>query len=107
MDPKIVLVALSGLENILKTGESEKKDDLNQYSVMIEECYGLDKIEFLQSHENMEIYHKAFKMVETYFGSDGDDSDARVNPQMTADQFQFNVNPQEPQIGANPGGFQF
>ena len=46
-------VALNGLENILRLGEQESKQDpeshgVNSYAVMIEECYGLDKIEFLQ-----------------------------------------------------------
>jgi len=105
MDAKIVLVALSGLENILKFGESEKpaaaaaagsEEATNPYAVLIEECYGLDKIEFLQSHENLEIYHKAFNVVETYFGGDdGEDADTKVEPQVAPDQqiFQFNPPP--------------
>ena len=57
MDAKIVQVALSGLENILRFGETDAKETgTNPYAVQIEECYGLDKIEFLQSHENLEIY---------------------------------------------------
>ena len=92
MDAKIVQVALSGLENILKygmllqfhgklvyfvkmrkwkkkccffLGEQESKESgTNPYAVQIEECYGLDKIEFLQSHENLDIYQKAFDIIE-------------------------------------------
>jgi hypothetical protein len=41
---------------------------------MIEECFGLDKIEYLQSHENIEIYQKAFHIIETYFGVDEDEN---------------------------------
>ena len=59
MDAKIVQVALSGLENILRFGEQEPKDtNTNYYANLVEECYGLDKIEFLQSHENLDIYRK-------------------------------------------------
>jgi len=94
MDPKVVLVALSGLENILKSAPSPSESHQpNPYADLIEECYGLDKIEFLQSHENLEIYKKAFKLVEMYFGSEDDgDSDAQVNPSVASDQqvFQFN-----------------
>ena len=34
---------------------------------------GLDKIEFLQSHENVDIYRRALRVIETYFGSQDDD----------------------------------
>ena len=50
MDSKIVQVALNGLENILRFGEQESKNTggPNPYAVIIEEVFGLDKIEFLQ-----------------------------------------------------------
>ena len=50
MDSKIVQVALNGLENILRFGEAESKNtgNSNPYAVVIEEVFGLDKIEFLQ-----------------------------------------------------------
>jgi len=75
-DAKIIQVALNGLDNILKLGaaESKRTNDANPYAVMIEECYGLDKIEYLQSHENIEIYQKAFHLIETYFGVDEEDN---------------------------------
>merc|ERR1712029_1016900 len=102
---------------ILRFGSVDGGAGTNPYAVQIEECYGLDKIEFLQSHENLDIYKKAFKVVETYFGSEGDgDSDAQVNPSVATDQqfFQFN-GPQpsansasQPQEGNVPGSvFQF
>lgn len=34
---------------------------------------GLDKIEFLQNHENQDIYQKAFDIIERYFGSEEED----------------------------------
>lgn len=42
MDPKIVQVALNGLENILRLGEQDAPmhNGLNPYAVLIEECYG-------------------------------------------------------------------
>ena len=95
MDSKIVQVALNGLENILRFGEQESKNSggSNPYAVIIEEVFGLDKIEFLQvrshhpnycswlisiilqSHENMEIYQKAFDIIERYFGTEEEDKD--------------------------------
>jgi len=110
MDAKIVQVALSGLENILKYGEQESKESgTNPYAVQIEECYGLDKIEFLQSHENLDIYQKAFDIIERYFGSEEDDARIAPNVDPDARHFEFNpaqqqqVAPQEPGTGT----FQF
>ncbi|KAG8142985.1 hypothetical protein E2320_000284 [Naja naja] len=103
MDSKIVQVALNGLENILRLGEQEAKQSgtgINPYCSLIEEAYGLDKIEFLQSHENQEIYQKAFDLYEHYFGIEDDDS--ALAPQVDEAQQQFIF--QEPE--APMDGFQ-
>lgn len=50
---------------------------------------GLDKIEFLQSHEMKDIYQKAFDIIEKYFGSE--EEDARVAPEQGSNQFHFNA----------------
>ncbi|NP_001171841.1 importin subunit alpha-7 [Saccoglossus kowalevskii] len=104
MDAKIVQVALSGLESILRLGDQDAKANggVNPYAVMVEECYGLDKIEFLQSHENQDIYQKAFDIIEHYFGSE--EEDAKIAPQVdqNAEQFQFGGQENVPM-----GGFQF
>ena len=57
MDSKIVQVALNGLENILRFGEQDSKNTggPNPYAVIIEEVFGLDKIEFLQVSHNLSI----------------------------------------------------
>ncbi|KAF2364651.1 Armadillo [Trinorchestia longiramus] len=74
-DVKIVQVALNGIQNILQFGEQEAKTTfgVNPYAVLVEECYGLDKIEFLQSHENMDIYQKAFEIIEHHFHGEEED----------------------------------
>uniref|UniRef100_H3ASY1 Importin subunit alpha n=1 Tax=Latimeria chalumnae TaxID=7897 RepID=H3ASY1_LATCH len=90
MDSKIVQVALNGLENILRLGEQESKQNgtgINPYCALIEEAYGLDKIEFLQSHENQEIYQKAFDLIEHYFGVE--EEDTNIAPQVDESQQQF------------------
>uniref|UniRef100_A0A8C5AT19 Importin subunit alpha n=1 Tax=Gadus morhua TaxID=8049 RepID=A0A8C5AT19_GADMO len=106
MDSKIVQVALNGLENILRLGEQEAKQEtsgagVNPYCSLIEEAYGLDKIEFLQSHDNQEIYQKAFDLIEHYFGVEEDDV-AGLAPQVdqAGQQFLF------PQQEAPMEGFQ-
>ncbi|XP_052709271.1 importin subunit alpha-7-like isoform X1 [Crassostrea angulata] len=105
MDAKIVQVALNGLENILRLGEQDAKSHsgTNPYAVLIEECYGLDKIEFLQSHQNREIYQKAFDMIERYFGTE--EEDKAVAPQMDENAQQYQFNP--PAENVPMGGFQF
>uniref|UniRef100_A0A8C5N5L7 Importin subunit alpha n=1 Tax=Gouania willdenowi TaxID=441366 RepID=A0A8C5N5L7_GOUWI len=96
MDSKIVQVSLNGLENILRLGEQEAKQNgtgINPYCALIEEAYGLDKIEFLQSHENQEIYQKAFDLIEHYFGVE--EEDASLAPQVDQSQGQFVFQEQE------------
>lgn len=48
---------------------------------------GLDKIEFLQSHEMKEIYQKAFYIIEQYFGSE--EEDVRVAPIADGNEYLF------------------
>jgi importin subunit alpha-1/8 len=64
-DAKTVLVILDGLANILAA--AEKMNELDKVTLHIEECGGLDRIESLQSHDNVEIYHKALAILEQYF----------------------------------------
>lgn len=39
-DPRMVVVTLEGLENILKVGNKDLVDGVNPFSVQIEEIYG-------------------------------------------------------------------
>lgn len=50
---------------------------------------GLDKIEFLQSHQNLDIYQKSFDIIERFFGSE--EEDARIAPSVDSQgqEFQF------------------
>jgi len=107
MDSKIVQVALNGLENILRFGEQEAKNTggSNPYAVIIEEVFGLDKIEFLQSHENMEIYQKAFDIIERYFGTEEEDKD--IAPVADSNQFSFGPGPGGDGQGQPQQGFNF
>lgn len=96
VDNKMIQVALNGLENILKAGQALTEtpgfeDGTNKYVVIVEECGGLDKIEYLQSHENPEIYQRAFNLIEKYFGND--DTDTNIDPVVDAtnQQYQFNA----------------
>jgi len=103
-DARIITVALEGLENILKVGDKDARstNGVNQYAGLIEEADGLEKIYQLQQHQNHDIYEKAVKILETYFGAE-EEEDASIAPGMDAQQqtFQFG-GPQMPQ-----GGFKF
>lgn len=93
-EPKIILVAINGLENILRQGAVEAKNHpsgYNPYSLIIEESQGLDKLEYLQTHSNPEIYQKSFDIIDKYFS--GEDEDSNLAPQIdsTSNQFSFNA----------------
>ncbi|XP_059046009.1 importin subunit alpha-7 [Achroia grisella] len=107
-DAKTVQVALNGLDNILRAGQPSDQHD-NPYAALIEECFGkcanfkfYDKIEFLQSHENLDIYQKSFEIIENYFGSEEEDGRLAPTVSSTTDQYQFSADQSVPM-----GGFQF
>merc|ERR1719471_606363 len=68
---RIVLVALEGIENILRVGQNEanKTGSRNRHADLVEECGAVDKLEALQQMENVEveIYEKAALLVKKYF----------------------------------------
>jgi len=103
-DAKIVEVALTGIENILRAGEEAVKESngtvVNPYAMQIEECFGLDKIEYLQQHENKIIYKKAYDIIENFF-NEGDDAgiDSAVQPDSTSGSYAFGAAAATPQNG--------
>ncbi|XP_065057257.1 importin subunit alpha-7-like [Rhopilema esculentum] len=103
MDTKIVLVALNGLDNILKIGEKEAKSigSPNRYALEVEECFGIDKIEYLQQHSNEDIYKKAYELIDTYFKEDEPLEVDAVAPQIENNEFTFSQNLPLPQGGFN------
>jgi len=57
-------VVLDGIHNMLKMASAE---EMEEACTIIEECGGLDNIEALQNHENLEIYKLAFEIIENFF----------------------------------------
>ncbi|CAD6995723.1 unnamed protein product [Ceratitis capitata] len=57
---------------------------------LIEECDGLEKIEKLQNHENVEIYKLAYEIIEQYFSDEPEQ--ASIAPTNDGSQFQFDPN---------------
>lgn len=60
---------------------------------------GLDKIEFLQSHENREIYQKAYDIIERYFGTDEEVKSLAPEMDQAAQQYQFSGGANAPMEG--------
>lgn len=65
-DTQVVQVVLDGINNILRMAGSQ----VDTVATMIEECSGLDKIEELQNHQNVDIYKLAYAIIEQYFSED-------------------------------------
>lgn len=98
MDTQVIQIVLDGLSNILKMA-GEKSVTI---ATLIEEAGGLDKIEFLQQHENEEIYKLAFGIIDQYFSNDGDNAEVELLPQEVDGHFEFQAKDNLP-----PGGFKF
>ncbi|KAG8219728.1 armadillo-type protein, partial [Butyriboletus roseoflavus] len=107
MDNKIIQVALDGLDNILKVGEADKQaagpGAVNQYALFVEEAGGMVTIHNLQSHDNLDIYKKAFNIMDKYF-PDEEEVDAAISaPAVDASgAYAFHSD-----ISAPQGGFSF
>jgi len=111
-DAKIIMVAMEGIENILRVGKADAANDpnnVNPFADVVEQCKGLDYLEALQHHENADIYQKASAILQTYFISEDDEEGGEeAAPAQTEDGsfFTFN-NQQQGQGGAGQGGFTF
>ncbi|TYZ62019.1 hypothetical protein PybrP1_011520 [[Pythium] brassicae (nom. inval.)] len=101
-DAKVVIVALEGLENILRVGDQQKTGEFNDVATLIDEADGVNKIQALQYHANEDIYVKSMKIVELYFQGEEDAEDSLVPDTDASGQFQFGAGG-----AAQPSVFQF
>ncbi|RUS75157.1 hypothetical protein EGW08_017065 [Elysia chlorotica] len=92
-DAKLLMVLLDGILNILEA--ADKVGQAEPICVILEECQGLDKIEMLQNHENMQVYKKALDIIEKFFS--GEDTDGELAPKGDADSNQYQFNAATPQ----------
>ncbi|KAK0456692.1 armadillo-type protein [Armillaria borealis] len=96
MDNKIIQVALDGLDNILKIGEMDKN------AAGPGGAGGMITIHNLQQHDNLEIYKKAFNMMDKYFPDEEEEASiAPTNVDQTG-AFAFHSD-----VAAPQGGFSF
>nr|CCA14786.1 importin alpha 1 subunitlike protein putative [Albugo laibachii Nc14] len=98
-DAKLAMVALEGLENILKVGEKQKTSEQNEVATLIDEVDGVTKIQSLQYHQNEEIYRKSLQIVEVYFNGE-EDAEASLVPttDSSEQQFQFGTGGDQPNV---------
>jgi len=83
-DPRIIMVALEGIDNLLKVGEKlSKSTGMNEYVLLIEEHKGVDNIEALQNHPNTEIYEKSVNILENYFQAEEENQNLAPNVNTT------------------------
>jgi len=83
-DTQVIQVVLDGLNNMLKMAATE----VEALAAIVEECGGLDKIEALQNHENVDIYKLAYEIIEQFFSDEGQE-DTGLAPQATEEGFEF------------------
>jgi len=70
-DERSLIVALEGIDNILRAGEEDVRDiGENRYAIEVERNKGLDKIEELQGSDNVDIYEKATQIIESYYSNE-------------------------------------
>jgi importin subunit alpha-1 len=72
-DNKIAMVALEGIENILRVGEKDRQNQGrvdNEFAFQVEECGGVDHLESLATSEVREIYEKSVELIQTYWGEE-------------------------------------
>lgn len=93
-DAQVIQVVLDGINNMLKMAGAQ----CDQLANMIEECGGLDKIEQLQNHDNMQIYKLAYDIIEQYFSADAE-FDPNLAPQAGDSGFLFDPNTTAPSEG--------
>jgi importin subunit alpha-1 len=108
-DPRVVTVALEGLENILRVGEQLKKlpgsNNQNPYAQAVEDAEGLDKIEMLQEHQNEDLYEKAVQILEQFFDvEEGEDQNLAPALDMAQNAYAFGA-PAQPAGGFNNFNF--
>jgi len=87
-DSKVILNVLDALQKMLEVGEKSGKD----YTAMVDECDGLDKIESLQEHQNDDVYQKAVSIIERFFGVE-EEGDENLMPDVdeNGDTFAFGL----------------
>lgn len=109
-DVRVQNVALEGIHNLLKAGETGKQMGNigmiweNKYAEVSDELGGVEEIEELQEHQNEDIYNKAVYILETYFGVE--EEEAQLAPTLNEGQNAYEFG-QSQASGEPSGGYNF
>jgi hypothetical protein len=71
------MVALESLEAILKLGSAKGHSEFSQ---MIQDCEGVERMESLQEHKSNDVYQKVVQLLETYYCEDEETVDQNMAP---------------------------
>lgn len=95
-DAKVINVALEAIENILKTGairQHERGLQENPYCALVEQAYGLSRLEKLQEAPSKAIYEKAFHIIVSYFPYEYEDDHEEIFDTINNAEPEFKFNP--------------
>jgi len=122
-DVRLIFVILEAVDNILFVGDqlSKQNGSKNPYLQIMEEAETIEKLEDLQNHQNKEIYEKAVRILEVYFGAEQENISENIFSQVIQQQQQQQQQPQQQQLQPQfqntgfafsnnfktPGGFAF
>ncbi|XP_018654197.1 LOW QUALITY PROTEIN: importin alpha-related [Schistosoma mansoni] len=75
-ESKVVLMVLEGIKKLLEI--SDQYGQLEPACIELETCGGLDKLEGLQDHSNVQVYQIAYDLIEKYFNDADDENESKV-----------------------------
>jgi len=101
----MIMVALEGIENILKAGQKAAamtQNKLNPYTPLVEECAGLEILNGMYNHANTDIAQKVQQLLPQFWEQEDNNESAANNAvmQQTSEgmqQYAFNINQQQQQ----------
>merc|ERR1712045_710653 len=88
-EQRMIGVALDAIENILKIGQQKQQENglpENPIVALVEQAEGLHQLEALQEVPNEDVYHKAVRLLETYFPLEDDDGKDLVSDAIPSQQ---------------------
>ncbi|BFZ09482.1 hypothetical protein BsWGS_12520 [Bradybaena similaris] len=88
-DTKLVHILLEGISCILEA--ANRVGQAESLCVLLEEIGGLDKIEQLQNHENIQVYNKSHEIIIKFFSEEDEDKQLAPENNTGADQYQFSA----------------